>query len=610
MVLDISLTSAVATGTVVVAAAFMRKSYPYWRRDALGLIKLLSVAKPFRNHIKRNRFMSDLFEQAKKRNPEKACLVFQDRTYSYEEIDRLSNKFANFARNQVKTGDTMAHFMYNEPAFIWTWLGCAKLGVKSAFINYNLRDKSLVHCINLSKANILVIGEGSDLKTAIADVVPQLNNQQLEIWMIGDKPELENDTVTTFRSVNEEIADASENPISSHARHGLPKAARVSHYRLTLASFVLTPFGLQSDDRIYLALPLYHSTAFGMGLGNTFRLGATAVLSSKFSASNFWKVCCKYDITAFFYVGELCRYLVNAPQNQDEKNHKVRLALGNGLRPDVWTQFSDRFKISAICEFYGATDSNFFTANDQIKVVGSIGQYSPFLQKLRGFHIIKYNPESEEPLRDENGRCIQVSQGEPGLLINPINIHIPFDGYVGNKQLTEKKIIRNVFKTDDAYFNTGDLLYMDEDYNLYFYDRVGDTFRWKGENVATTEVAETITRFPGVKEAIVYGVNVPGYDGKAGMAAVILSDQHVNLQEMYSFLSSRLPMYSCPRFIRITKELVITGTYKYTKLDLVKEGFNPDLVSDPLYYFDSLAKSYTLLDHQAFEKIEKKEIRL
>ncbi|XP_002740877.1 long-chain fatty acid transport protein 2-like [Saccoglossus kowalevskii] len=303
----------------------------------------------------------------------------------------------------------------------------------------------------------------------------------------------------------------------------------------------------------------------------------------------------------------LCNIVYGHPE---DKKHSVRVAIGNGLRPDIWERFQKRFNIPVICEFYGATEAPFFSANTD-NTVGAIGKFTPIWKLITGLTLIKYDYETAEPIRDAKGRCIPVSRGKVGLLLCPINDRARYDGYSGDKKLSEQKVVRNVFKEGDAYFNSGDLLMLDKNYYLHFVDRLGDTFRWKGENVATTEVSEIVTLFPDIKEANVYGVKVPGQDGRAGMAAIILEDDQVfRLKEFYDYITSSLPLYACPRFLRVMKTLETTGTYKYKKGDLVREGFDPNKVKEPMYFIDLNANTYSPLDEISFGKIVAGKSRL
>ncbi|NXK16053.1 S27A2 synthetase, partial [Arenaria interpres] len=344
--------------------------------------------------------------------------------------------------------------------------------------------------------------------------------------------------------------------------------------------------GLRPDDVIYTTLPLYHSAGLLIGVGGCFEVGATCVLRAKFSASQFWDDCRRYNVSVIQYVGELMRYLCNTPKRPNDREHGVRMALGNGLRAEVWKEFLQRFGPISIWEFYGATEGNAGFINYTGKI-GAVGRANVFLKTFAPFELIKYNVEEDEPIRDKRGLCIRVGPGETGLLVIKITKNTPFHGYAGDSQKTEKKVLRDVLVKGDAFFNSGDLLMIDHERFVYFQDRVGDTFRWKGENVATTEVEATLAMVNFIQEVNVYGVAVPGCEGRCGMAAIRLkAGATFEGQDLYAFTRDTLPAYAAPRFVRIQDALEITGTFKQCKGNLVKEGFDPKVIKDPLFFRD------------------------
>ncbi|NXO01100.1 S27A2 synthetase, partial [Rhinopomastus cyanomelas] len=354
--------------------------------------------------------------------------------------------------------------------------------------------------------------------------------------------------------------------------------------KLMLVASLAQVCGLRATDVVYTTLPLYHSAGLLIGLGGCIEVGATCILRSKFSASQFWDDCRRYGVTVIQYVGELLRYLCNTPQSPSDRQHQVRMALGNGLRAEVWKEFLRRFGPISICEFYGATEGNAGFINYSGKI-GAVGRANVFLKLLAPFELIQYNVEENEPIRDHRGLCIPVRPGETGLLVIKISESTPFDGYAGDSQKTQEKILRDVLVKGDSFFNSGDLLLMDQQRFLYFQDRVGDTFRWKGENVATTEVEATLARVDFIEEVNVYGVAVPGCEGRCGMAAIRLKPgMTFRGDDLYSFTADTLPGYAAPRFIRLQDTLEITGTFKLRKGHLVKEGFDPNVVRDPLFF--------------------------
>jgi fatty-acyl-CoA synthase len=343
-----------------------------------------------------------------------------------------------------------------------------------------------------------------------------------------------------------------------------------------------------------------------MAAGSALMSGAVLVLARKFSARRFWSDCRENEVTSFQYIGELCRYLLHAPEHADETRHRVRVCIGNGLRPEIWEQFQERFGIPKIIEFYGATEGNVALMNLDGKV-GAIGRLPRIVRGVMGVALIRYDVAKDEHERGPKGFCIPCKPGEVGEAIGRITAMSRFDGY-SSPEATEKKILRNVFKTGDAYFRTGDLMRMDDEDYFYFVDRIGDTFRWKGENVSTNEVAEVLSVCPGVKEANVYGVTVPGQDGRAGMAALVV-EPGFDPAALAERAARELPAYARPVFVRLLPQIEITGTFKHRKVELVKEGFDPAAISDPLYFLDG-ERGYVRLDPALFGRIARGEQRV
>jgi len=396
----------------------------------------------------------------------------------------------------------------------------------------------------------------------------------------------------------------------------MPKAAVISHLRMVIAATgFYSMFRLREDDVVYTVLPLYHSAGGMIGAGMCTVQGITMVLRDKFSATRFWTDVTEHKATVMQYIGELCRYLLLAKPSPAEKTHGLRIAIGNGLRPDIWADFQTRFNIPEVGEFYGATEgnvllSNHCTAPDSRGAVGVMG-----LMRLTKMNVIvKFNDDTEEVVRGPDGFCILCGPGEAGEMIGLINENDPtrrFQGYHGNQKATQNKIIHDVFKKGDSYFRTGDLLKMDAGGYVSFVDRIGDTFRWKGENVATTEVAEVVSLFEGIAEANVYGVQVPGKDGRAGMAALTLKEgylppsapgagTHFDVHGLAKHCTKNLPSYAVPVFLRFLPEVPITGTFKHQKVQLRKEGADPSVIPDPLFFLNPDSKTYEPLTPPAY----------
>uniref|UniRef100_A0AAQ5ZFC4 long-chain-fatty-acid--CoA ligase n=1 Tax=Amphiprion ocellaris TaxID=80972 RepID=A0AAQ5ZFC4_AMPOC len=536
---------------------------PYILKDISYAIAAIKVGIRLSKSGKNFRSILDDFLDAVKKHPHKNFIVFEDSSYTYSQADRESNKVARAlsAHVQLKQGDTAALFLGNEPLFVWMWLGLAKLGCTASLLNYNIRSKSLLHCFSCCDAKVLIAG--ADLRGAVEEVLPTLKQQGIQVLILSDKCDVEG-----IESFSDKIQQASDEPVSPQLRAnlnlkspalyiytsgttGLPKAAVLNHERMLMASYLQSMSGIHSDDVIYIYLPLYHSAGFLMGLCGAIERGITVVLRRKFSASNFWNDCRKYNVTVIQYIGEIMRYLCNSPKKDNERDHKVRLALGNGIRADTWADFLQRFGDIHICECYGATEGNVGFVN-YIGKVGAIGRENFFHKRFVSYALIRYDTEKEEPVRDSKGFCIKVPTGETGLLVGKISRTTPFSGYAKNKQQTEKKKLKNVFETGDLYFNSGDLLRIDDEGFVYFQDRIGDTFRWKGENVATTEVSDHLLAVGFIEEANVYGVKVPGHEGRIGMAALKLKENmDFDCKATYQHVKSYLPSYARPRFIRI-----------------------------------------------------------
>ncbi|KAG5273707.1 hypothetical protein AALO_G00154540 [Alosa alosa] len=545
------------------------------------------------------------------------------KSYTYLEVDKQSNKVANALRTyaSLKEGDTVALFLGNEPCYAWTWLGLAKLGCPVALLNYNIRAKSLLHCFSCSGAKVLIAA--AELRSAVEDVLPVLKEQGISVYLLSD----EKGTTDGISCISEAISQAPETPIPRSLRAnvgirsialyiytsgttGLPKAALVTHERVWAASFVQAMSGVTSTDVFYINLPLYHSAGFLIGLAGSIERGITVVLRRKFSASQFWEDCRKHDVTVMQYIGETLRYLCNTPQKDNEKNHKVRIAIGNGVRTDVWNEFLQRFGNIYVRELYAATEGNVGFINYTTKV-GVVGRVNFLHKRIFPYSLIKFDADKEEPVRNAEGLCVKAAKGETGLLVGRITKHSPFVGYAGNKQQTEKKRLQDVFVKGDLYFNSGDLLKIDHHNFVYFQDRVGDTFRWKGENVATTEVADILSTVDCIDEANVYGVKVPGHEGRIGMAAITLQEgKEFDCVDTCRHVANYLPVYARPRFIRIQSCLEMTGTFKMKKVKLVEEGFDPGVIQDDLYFLHLEEKKYVPLTSQIYDSILAREIKL
>jgi fatty-acyl-CoA synthase len=394
---------------------------------------------------------------------------------------------------------------------------------------------------------------------------------------------------------------------------GLPKAANVNHYRVMLASGAFAGvMDTQPGDRMYDCLPMYHTTGGVVATGAVLFNGGSVVIREKFSAREFWDDLVRYECTLFQYIGELCRYLVHAPPSPNETRHTLRLACGNGLRPELWAIFKERFHIPQILEFYGATEGNVNIFNFEGKP-GAVGRVPWFVAHRFPIAVVRFDVERGVPARNADGFCEHCAPNEPGEVIGKI-VNDPskpgnrFEGYAAATE-NENKILRNAFEPGDAWFRTGDLMRKDENGYFYFVDRVGDTFRWKGENVSTSEVAEAINRFDDIRDATVYGVQLAGRDGRAGMATIVCKGA-CDLAGLHEHLGRYLPDYARPVFLRVRSEIDVTSTFKQRKIDLVREGFDPSLVRDPMFFNDPATHRYVPLDAATYGRIQSGEIRL
>jgi fatty-acyl-CoA synthase len=575
----------------------------------------------------------DFWEQVCDANRHKLGLVFvgTGKQYTFGEMEERANKVAHWAKAEgLKKGDVVILLMESRPEYIFTWLGLSKLGIISAQINYNLKGKSLQETVlNANAKHMIFSSTLVDQVEAIGPVVRErAASLQWWCWTTEGCPSVEIAPSTknfnhAFDAASAKRPAASERAgllptdcifyIYTSGTTGLPKAVKINHARIYSAGIMFSKtFGVTPSDVVYCTLPLYHSAGGNIGIGLSWANGSPLILREKFSASKFWEDCAQYNVTVAQYIGELCRYLLAAPPHKQEASHKVRMAIGNGLRPDIWEGFQKRFNIKEIAEFYSATEATFGLFNNKNKV-GAIGHYNWIVRKLIPLRLVKFDMDNEEPARDKSGFCQLCNPDEVGEAISQIFLGSTapayrFEGYT-DKKASEKKILRDVFAKGDTYFRSGDLMKMDAEGFYYFVDRIGDTFRWKGENVATTEVAEAISGLPGVNGANVYGVEIPGMDGRAGMAAVVVGDDF-NMEPVYNVLKTGLQAAAVPIFIRLQRDFTdMTGTMKFRKVDFQKDGFNPAAVTDELFFRDDKSKSYVPITPGLFDDINSGAIK-
>nr|XP_039331062.1 long-chain fatty acid transport protein 4 [Saimiri boliviensis boliviensis]XP_039331063.1 long-chain fatty acid transport protein 4 [Saimiri boliviensis boliviensis] len=603
---------------------FIRVFIKTIRRDIFGGLVLLKVKAKVRRYLRERRTVPILFASTVRRHPNKTALIFEgtDTHWTFCQLDDYSSSVANFLQARgLASGDVAALFMENRNEFVGLWLGMAKLGVEAALINTNLRRDALLHCLTTSRARALVFG--SEMASAICEIHasldPSLSLFCSGSWEPSAVPPSTEHLDPLLKDAPKHLPSRPDKGftdklfyIYTSGTTGLPKAAIVVHSRYyRMAALVYYGFRMRPDDIVYDCLPLYHSAGNIVGIGQCLLHGMTVVIRKKFSASRFWDDCVKYNCTIVQYIGELCRYLLNQPPREVENQHQVRMALGNGLRQSIWTNFSSRFHIPQVAEFYGATECNCSLGNFDSQV-GACGFNSRILSFVYPIRLVRVNEDTMELIRGPDGVCIPCQPGEPGQLVGRIIQKDPlrrFDGYV-NQGANNKKIAKDVFKKGDQAYLTGDVLVMDELGYLYFRDRTGDTFRWKGENVSTTEVEGTLSRLLDMADVAVYGVEVPGTEGRAGMAAVASPTGNCDLERFAQVLAKELPLYARPIFLRLLPELHKTGTFKFQKTELRKEGFDPAMVKDPLFYLDARKGRYIPLDREAYSRIQAGEEKL
>jgi fatty-acyl-CoA synthase len=565
------------------------------RKPSAAKTWLKAIELTSRIEAEPSRLFADVVEDWAARQPNRPALVSDAQTLSYRTLAERINRYARWALSAgIKRGDTVCLIMPTRPDYVAAWLGISKVGGVVALINTRLVGQSLAHCINVAAADHIILA--SDLAEMFATARPLLERAP-RIWRDEDidnaLAKLDGDLLTPAERRDVTISDRAL-LIYTSGTTGLPKAASISHRRiLNWGGWFAGLTGASPDDRLYNCLPVYHSVGGVVAPCSMLFAGASVALAEKFSATNFWQDVARFDCTLFQYIGELCRYLLKAPASEFERQHRLRLACGNGLRGDIWEEFQARFAIPQILEFYAATEGNFSLYNVEGKV-GAIGRIPALLAHRFPVAIVKVEPEGGAPLRGDDGLCIACARNDAGEAIGRIGTADEgggrFEGYTDGAE-TEKKILRDVFAKGDAWFRTGDLMRLDEQGFFHFVDRVGDTFRWKGENVATSEVNDAIRECKGVLDATTYGVEVAGHDGRAGMSAIVTGDAF-DLAALADHLARRLPAYAQPLFLRISTSLDATETFKQKKHQLAREGFDPAVVTDPLYVRDPLSGAY------------------
>jgi fatty-acyl-CoA synthase len=581
----------------------------------------------------RERTLPTLIEELASRLEDAPALLSDREQMTYRQLFHRANQYARWALAQgLAKGDVVGLLMTNRPEYIACWLGITSVGAVVALLNTNLTGASLAHCIQIASVSHLIVA--AEFETALEGCLIHLDPKPV-VWLHGSPirsgggdqastllsslPRLDTE-LNQFPGVALSLAERRPPTIDDRAlliytsgTTGLPKAANVSHARvLQWGLWFAGMMEAQPSDRMYNCLPMYHSVGGVLVPGATLAVGAALVIRERFSASQFWSDIQRWQCTGFQYIGELCRYLLLTPPHPGEATHDLRIACGNGLAAEVWEAFQSRFRIPQILEFYAATEGGVSLFNVQGKP-GAIGHIPSYLAHRFAPALVRFDVEKGEPVRNEDGFCVKCAPHEAGEALgkldnDPSAAGSRFEGYT-NRQDSEKRILRDVFAPGDAWVRTGDLMRKDEKGFFYFVDRIGDTFRWKGENVATSEVAKEIAAFPGVSHVNVYGVTIPGAEGRAGMAALV-TEEPLDLAAFRHHLVQRLPSYARPVFLRVLKEAAVTGTFKYSKTDLVREGFHPGLCADPVYFDHPGMQGFVPLDPDLFNQIQQGSIRL
>ena len=557
-----------------------------------------------------SRILPDVIDHLATRHGTAPALLSDLECFDYATLAARSNRYSRWALAQgLGANDVVGLMMENRPDYLAAWIGITRVGATVALLNTRLTGRSLAHCVDLVAPGHVILGQSC--RSGFATAAPFLATTP-RLWHHGGAGELDRALEALSGAP---LGPEERRPVAPSSRAlciftsgttGLPKAANVSHHRImTWSHWFAGLAGTAPSDRMYDCLPLYHSVGGVVAPGCVLVTGGSVVIRDGFSAREFWDDVRRWDCTLFQYIGELCRYLLNDPCGQDRPTHRLRLALGNGLRPDIWTAFKDRFAIPEIMEFYAATEGSFSLVNVEGKP-GAIGRIPPFLAHRFPAALVRFDVTTGEPSRDREGFCLKAGVDEVGEAIgllrkNTATSSGTFEGYT-NAADSERKILRDVFEPGDRWFRTGDLMRIDRAGFWYFVDRIGDTFRWKGENVATSEVADVLTGMVGVIEASVYGVSVPGHDGRAGMAALV-TDEDFDLAALRRHLASTLPAYARPLFLRLRHNFETTDTFKQKKAPLVTQGFDPAVIADPLYVEDRTADAYIGLDGAVYGEI-------
>lgn len=562
-----------------------------------------------------------LIEQLAERYESAPALLGQDDALTYRALSERANRYARWTISEgLAPGATVCLLLHNCPDYLAIWLGLTRAGLTVALVNTHLTGTSLAHSIRVVQPAALIAG--ASFLERIHSIRAQIGTRT-PCWAHGSAdprwPRIDQ-AIAELPGAPVEPAERAVPSLSDRALYiytsgttGLPKAAIVTHLRLIRwAQWFSGMMNLSAADRMYDCLPLYHSVGGVVATGATLAAGGAVVLRERFSVSRFWQDVTEQRCTVFQYIGELCRFLLAQPQQDGERTHGLRLACGNGLQGEVWTAFQRRFRIPQILEYYASTEGNVSLYNCEGRP-GSVGRIPPFLLHRYPVAVVRSDPATGTPLRDSAGRCVPCAVHEVGEVLGQImsgaaHAGTRFEGYL-DSDATRSKVLRDVFAPGDAWYRTGDLMKRDPQGFFYFVDRIGDTFRWRGENVSTSEVAAIVLTCRAVTDAAVYGVAIPGIEGRAPMAALTVDDTF-DLAEFRRELAERLPAYARPLFVRIVTTLDRTGTFKLQKQKLLADGFDPGRIADRLYFDRAQEGRYVVLDAPLYQRLSEGEERL
>ncbi|OQV24227.1 Long-chain fatty acid transport protein 4 [Hypsibius exemplaris] len=595
-------------------------------RDLRGAVGLLGLRCRMWRFLRQKSTVAEDFRRVAQRHPLKRALLYEEQVWTFRDVDAYANQVAHYfaaGRNGFSAGDTVALFLMSRPEYVCLWLGLSRAGCVASLVNFNLRGEALVHSLIACQAKAIVVG------LEFLEVVVEIRARLpfLPVLVVAERGRaLPHSLPSGATGLDDKLIKLPVEPpviatktgpkdrlfyIYTSGTTGLPKAAVITNTRFFyLACGIKSMIRIFQDDVIYCTLPLYHTGGGILGVGQCLLFGSTVVIRKKFSASQFWLDCSKYNCTVAQYIGEMCRYLLVQKASTSDKAHKLRLMFGNGLKSEIWTKFQERFGVKQMGEFYGATEGNASVTNTD-NTIGAVGFLSRILPSVYPVMLIRLDSATGEPLRDSKGMAIRCKPGEPGELVGRIKstgIHT-FDGY-SNKDANSKKITRDVFRKGDLAFLSGDILVMDEYGYMFFRDRTGDTFRWRGENVSTAQVEAAISQIVGLEAVVVFGVEVPACEGKAGMVCLTGNVAAFDLNKLNAEMKHSLPSYARPLFLRFLTQVDQTGTFKLIKSRLKEEAFDPRKTSaDALFYFDAQNDDYRPLTLDVFNQIACGSIR-